>query len=304
MNILIVGGTGLIGGHAALRLARNGHAVTIAGRRPAKPKTPMAALDFMPMDYIANDVPRSTLARFEAMIFCAGQDPRMLPSGEDVRRYMARANEDAVPGFFSAARDAGIRTAVNIGTFYPQAAPHLIVDSPYMMSRKISDERVCALASARFRSMSINPPWVPGAIRGLETVLWEPYLRYAAGLTDLPIFAPPGGCAFISLESLSDAIEGALARGKAGASYLVNGENLSFQAFLGEMFLGFGRRVPPIEDRDHPVISDRAISWGRGNDLFYEPDAQETALLGYRRGDVLRTIREDMVPEFRRRTGT
>ena len=41
MKILVVGGTGLLGGHAALHLQSLGHQVSIAARKPAPAGTPM-----------------------------------------------------------------------------------------------------------------------------------------------------------------------------------------------------------------------------------------------------------------------
>jgi dihydroflavonol-4-reductase len=305
MKILIVGGTGQVGGHAALRLSRRGHRVVIAGRRPAPATTELPKLDFLTLDYMAGDTPKSALSSFDAVIFAAGQDVRMMPPGSDEVAYMWHANAEAVPAFFETLRQAGVPVAINIGTFYPQVAPALTERDPYMRARKASDEAIRGLASESFRAFSINPPWVAGAVPGMGSILWDPYLAYAAGLTDLPQWLPPGGCAFISGDSLDEAIEGGLARGEAGASYLVNGENMSFADYLGAMFDGFGRPRPPIggTEQEHPVISDLAVSWGRGGNLFYDTNPRETALLGYRQGDVARSVRQEMVPDFKQRMG-
>ena len=302
MKILVVGGTGQIGGHAALRLQARGHRVVIAGRRPAQAGSALTNLDFLQLDYIANDLPASALSSFDAVVFAAGQDVRTMPAGADYDSYMWHANAEAAPAFFRTLRAANVPIAINIGTFYPQAAPAVAARDGYMRSRAASDEAICRLADESFRAFSINPPWVPGVVEGLPSVLWDPYLRYAAGLTDLPDFAPPGGVAYISGDSLSDAIIGGLARGEAGVSYLVNDENMSFEAFLAAMFGAFGRPAPRVDgSREHPIIVDFAIAWGRGNTLYYDPNPREAALLGYRRHDIVRTITEEMVPEFRRR---
>jgi nucleoside-diphosphate-sugar epimerase len=302
VKILVVGGTGQIGGHAALRLAAKGHKVVIAGRKPAQPGSALVDLDFMALDYIANELPASAYSSFDAVVFAAGQDVRTMPAGADYDSYMWRANAEGAPAFFRTLKAAGVPVAINIGTFYPQAAPEVAAKDGYMRSRAASDAAICALADESFRAFSINPPWVPGVVDGLPSVLWDPYLRYAAGLTDLPDFAPPGGVAYLSGDSLSDAVEGGLARGEVGASYLVNDENLSFQAFLGAMFGAFGRPVPQVDgSREHPIIVDFAIAWGRGGNLFYDPNPREAALLGYRRNDIVRTITDVMVPEYRRR---
>lgn len=46
------------------------------------------------------------------------------------------------------------------------------------------------------------------------------------------------------------------------------------------------------------MLPDAAILFGRGNSLFYEPDAAQTALLGYRRGDIRHAV-DAIVAQFR-----
>ena len=43
------------------------------------------------------------------------------------------------------------------------------------------------------------------------------------------------------------------------------------------------------------MLPDSTMYFGRGNTLHYEPDDAETALLGYRRGDVGAALREVVV---------
>ncbi|WP_454737306.1 NAD-dependent epimerase/dehydratase family protein [Cupriavidus necator] len=293
MKILIVGGTGMIGGHAALHLRSRGHDVTIAGRNRPAPGTPLAGLDFLCCDYIANDMPAAQLSVFDTLVFAAGNDVRHLPQGGDEAAHWERANVEGVPRFFRAARDAGIRLAVHVGSFYPQALPRLAEDNAYIRSRKLADEGVRALATADFRVASVNAPFVVGTVPGLTVPMFKAYTDYAKGsFAPMPDFAPPGGVNFISTTSLSEAIEGALLRGENGKAYLVGDENLSFQDYFGAFFRHAGRPVPPVVDQEHPLLPDAAICFGRGNTLYYEPDATETALLGYRRNDILRTVRE------------
>ena len=64
MRVLVVGGTGLIGGDAALRLRALGHEVAIAARKPPPAGTGMASLEFLRCDYLAGGLPRAELARF------------------------------------------------------------------------------------------------------------------------------------------------------------------------------------------------------------------------------------------------
>lgn len=296
MKILVVGGTGMIGGHAALRLSTAGHKVTIAGRTPPQPGAPLAALAFRLIDYLSEDIDLGALTGADALVFAAGNDVRHVPPDADA--HWQRANVEGVPRFFAAARDAGVAIAINIGSFYPQAAPSLVLSNAYVRSRKAADDGIRALASDSFRAISLNASFVVGSVPGLNIPMFEAYTQYAQGaFAPIPSFAPPGGTNFISTDSVSDAVEGALARGENGRAYLIGDENLSFQTFFGAFFAAAGQSVPPVLDQEHPMLPDSVMLCGRGANLFFEPDAREVALLGYRRGDVVRTI-GDIVRQY------
>lgn len=293
MKILVVGGTGMIGGHAALHLQAKGHQVAIAGRNAPVPGTPLGELEFRRIDYIEDTDP--TLSGFDALVFAAGNDIRHLPQGAGAAAHWQRANTEAVPRFFAAARAAGVRHAVQIGSFYPQAQPALVETNPYVRSRKLADDGARALNGENFRVISVNAPFVLGAVPGLVVGMFKAYTDYALGrMAPMPEFAPPGGVNFISTRSLSEAVEAALLNGQAGEAYLVGDENLSFGDYFGAFFRAAGRAPPPVLDQEHPLLPDAAIYFGRGNTLYYEPDTR----LAYRRGDVLATI-GDIVAQYR-----
>lgn len=67
MKILIIGGTGMIGGTTALDLRSLGHEVTIAGRKPSPSNVPaLAHLPYLQGDYLKleKDFSRETLGLF------------------------------------------------------------------------------------------------------------------------------------------------------------------------------------------------------------------------------------------------
>lgn len=294
MKILIVGGTGLIGGHAALHLHAQGNHVTLAARKPPSPDSALAQFDVLLRDYVAGNFTLDDLAPFDAVVFAAGNDIRHLPPGTDEAAHWERANVDAVPRFFALARDAGVKRAVLVGSFYPQVAPALVDTVPYVRSRHLADERVRALATPSFAVCSVNAPFVVGSVPGLRNEMFAAYTGYAQGqFAGLPVFGPAGGSNFISTQSLSEAIWGALQRGEAGKAYLVGDENLSFADYFAAFFRAAGnpQDVPSL-DQEHPLLPDMAIYTGRGNVVSYEPDPTDSALLRYRRGDVQRAVDE------------
>jgi nucleoside-diphosphate-sugar epimerase len=288
---LIVGGAGMIGGRAALHFKAKGHDVVIAGRNPPAPGTPLGALAFARVDYAKLAFAPNLFEGVDALVFAAGNDIRHVPQniGDE---YWTEVNSIGVPRFFKQAKDAGVPVAVNIGSFYPQAAPQVVAGNAYVRSRKESDEGVAALADKSFKAMSVNAPFVVGHVPGLVSPMFAAYVKFAQGTLPLPPFVPPGGVNFMSAQSLVEAVEGAIERGAAGASYLVGDENLSFQDYFGAFFEAVGRPKPEVRDEEHPLLPDAALFFGRGNSLFYEMDPEVASLLAFRRNDVMPAIQE------------
>lgn len=299
MKILVVGGTGALGGHAATHLASKGHQVTVGGRKPPLADTPMARLPFLQGDYVAGDYTPQRLEGFDWVVFAAGNDPRHVPQGSDFAAHLLKANHEAVPAFFRAARQAGVKRALQLGSYYPQAAPQLLEGNAYIQSRLAACENARAEAGPGFDVVSVNAPFMVGSVTGLPSMIFRPYVQWAEGKLPIPAYAPSGGTNFMSYRSLSEAIEGALERGRTGRAYLVGDENLSFAQYFQLFFDALGRKIR-VDGRDeaHPLLPDVAIPQGRGNWVRVEPDATEVALLGYRRNDVANAVAE-VVAEFR-----
>jgi dihydroflavonol-4-reductase len=293
MKVLVVGGSGALGGHCAIHLAAQGHAVSIGGRNPAHPATPMAAMPLVAGDYIAGDYSPERLEGFDWVVFAAGNDPRHVPQGADFAEFLTRANHEAVPAFFAACRQAGVRRAIQLGSFYHQAAPELLASNGYIRSRQAACEGARAEGAAGFDVVSVNAPFMVGAVPGLPSAIFEPYVAWARGQIPIEAYAPPGGTSFMSFRSLSEAIAGALLRGEPGKAYLVGDENLSFRDYFQLFFDAVGSSVR-VEERDAelPLLPDVAIPQGRGNWVRVNPAAGEVALLGYRRNDVGNAVAE------------
>ncbi|HCX14571.1 MAG TPA: nucleoside-diphosphate sugar epimerase [Rhodospirillaceae bacterium] len=294
MKILVVGGTGLIGGSTALSLSLLGHDVTVAARHVAPEGSAIADLPAVSIDYLAAEQNLDQLGYFDSLVFAGGNDFRHIPDGTSEGEFWLQANIKGVPRFFSAAKKAGIKRAVYVGTYYPQTMPHLIETIPYVHSRHAADVAVRALASSSFRVCSVNPPSVIGVVPGHVDNRLRARAHYALGrMPKIPNFAIGGGTNVMSTRSLSEAISGALLAGEPGKAYLVGDENLRFKQYLEEFFRAAGHEINlPVIDREHPLFPDSAIYFGRGNTLFYEPDEREKDLLQYRRNDITRTVME------------
>lgn len=298
MKILVLGGTGALGGHAAIHLANKGHDVTVGGRNPANPDTPMAKMPFLQGDYVAGDFTADRLKGFDWVVFAAGNDPRHVPPGSDFEAFLFKANHEAVPALFAACREAGVKRAIQLGSYYHQAAPDLLEGNGYIRSRKAACEGARGEGRPGFDVISVNAPFMVGSVPGLPSMIFEPYTQWAKGLIPIPYHGPAGGTNFMSFRSLSQAIEGALERGEPGKAYLVGDENLSFTEYFQLFFDAAGSKVTVVErDEEHPLLPDVAIPQGRGNWVRVDPDPAEVALLGYARNDVANAVAE-VVAQF------
>lgn len=294
MKILVVGGTGMIGGHAAMHLIGLGHEVTLAARKPAPENTPMAAMPAIFGDYSQQTFNERDLEPFDAVLFAAGQDIRHIPRGTDEDAFWRVMQIEGVPGFARLAKNAGVRRFVQLGSYYHQVMPELVDRIPYVKARALADAGARDLADANFNVVTLNPPSIVGAIPGIPARRYETLTAWARGLRpEIPDYAPAGGTNYMSVRSLSEAIAGALERGETGKAYLIGDENLSFRDFFQKIFdtVGSGRVLSSL-DKEHPFLPDAFIVPGRGVQLAYEPDKTETALLGYRRGDIDRAVAE------------
>lgn len=295
MKVLVVGGTGLIGGEIALHLKSNGHDVTLMSRKPTTVPE-LAEMAFLQGDYINDELSDGRLRGFDWLVFSAAADIRNLPMDGSVtpEDFYTLANDEAVPRFFAAAREAGISRAVMIGTFYPQVAPQKIGECPYVTSRHNTDVKVRALSSAAFNVCSLNAPFVLGHIEGMDVPYITALAAYAAGhMPELPVFAPRGGTNHITAHSLAQAALSALERGESGKAYLVGDENLSWKEYLELWFAAAGNPVElEVREDDHPMFPNVIMFAGPGASISYEPDDADMALLAYDRQQVKGLIRE------------
>lgn len=278
MKVLIVGGTGLTGAHAALYLRDQGCEVTLSSR--STPDNPVLAdFEHIAGSYLDDDFPVEALAGFDALVFAAGADIRLLPPGEDDDAFFTRVNSEGVPRFMQRAKAAGIARAVYIGTYYPQVVPEAIATSAYVRSRHLADEGVRALNSADFNVCSLNAPFILGCMPGVALPHLEGLVNYAAGrIEGLPLVAPGGGVNHISSQSMSEAIYGALQRGEGGKAYLVGDENVSWKEYLERFCAAVGNPTElEVSNDEHPMFPDIIMYAGRNATISYEPDNGELA---------------------------
>lgn len=285
MNVLLIGGTGLSGAATALHLRDLGHAVTLMARKP-----PMAdclqGFPFLPGDYLTG-IATNMLQGFDALVFSAGADIRQLPPDTDPDRFFLKANADALCRVFAQAREAGIRRAVNLSSYYALVCPQTIAASPYVRSRHLGDSAIRALSHADFQVCTLHAPFILGHVPGIAVPHLDALVQYAAGRLPLPLWAPAGGVNHISAQSVAEALASALVQGEPGRAYLLGDENLSWKIYLETFCAAAGNpQTLEIRTEEHPLLVDAILYGGRNATLHYEPDPG----LHYGRGRIRETI--------------
>ena len=289
MKTLVIGGAGMIGGHVATLLADRGHEVSVAGRSAPEPGSLVESFDFLPGDYADGGFSEAELEGFDALVFCAGQDVRHAGADGGDAEFWARYQSDGVPQLMQRAKRAGVRRAVQVGSYYHMVRPDLIESNAYVRARQLADDRSRDLADADFNVSTLNPPSIVGMIPGIAVRRFAKQLAWGRGelTAKIPDHAPAGGTNYMSVRSLAEAVGGALERAEPGAAYLIGDVNLSYRDYFQIIFdLSGGGRVLEERDEPHPFMPDSMIVPGRGAVIAYEPDPAVVALLGYRRDDV------------------
>ncbi|QTV79092.1 NAD-dependent epimerase/dehydratase family protein [Microbacterium sp. NIBRBAC000506063] len=295
-KILIVGATGMIGSHVAADLLERGAEVTVQSRREPQPydPAPVAGLPRIIGDYSADDFSPRLLEGFDAIVFAAGNDIRHVGADEEDEGFWDRMQSTGVPRFAALAKQAGVGRFVQIGSYYHQLHPEWADRIPYVAARKNADERTRALTDDGFAAITLNPPSIVGASGGRALRHFGRMIAWLRGEADEPeLFAPVGGTNYMSVRSLSQAVQGALDAGTPGHAYLIGDENLTYREYF-QLLADIADSTLTVEERDeeHPFQPDRFIVQGRGAVISYEPDPADVDQLGYDRDDVRRALAE------------
>lgn len=296
MKTLVVGGAGFVGSATSLLLHDAGHDVTIMSRSKPRPGSRLDELPFVSGNYIEDDFSDgSKLEGYDWLVFCAGSAMGDLPPDNSVSEadFFEKANIVAIPSFFEAAKKAGIRRSVYMGSFYSFVAPQVMDHIPYVRSRHISDATIRALSSPDFNVCSCALPWIVGHTPGVQVSHWHALTKLAQGkLPGVPESAPVGGANFMSSRAIAQCMLGGLERGESGKAYMIGDENLSWKEFFELWFTEAGRpRDLPVE-RGNIIVPDFAMSYLDYGSTDYEPSAEDTALLGYERGTLRQTVKD------------
>jgi nucleoside-diphosphate-sugar epimerase len=252
MKVLVTGGTGFVGSHAAAAIARSGHELRLLVRRPEQVTVSLGPLglevgDVVVGDVLDEDVVSRAVEGCDAVVHAAAVyslDPRR--AGE-MRRTNARATELVLGKAVERGLDPVVHVSTTVAlTRYGGSGPDLPLGDialPYAQSKIASEEIARRLQDAGAPVVTIYPGgvWGPGdPYRGNE----GERLRWIL-LGRFPLW-PRGGLHVVDVRDVAAVIAAVLTPGQGPRRYVVPGHHADADLIFGTFAEVTGRRFPHL----------------------------------------------------------
>lgn len=316
MNIMVVGGTGLLGYHAVVIGLERGHAMRALAVKDIDlegwfPK--QVPVDYGDVFAMSEAELINRFAGCDALVYAVGPDDRVVPPApayDFFHQRLVTACEKTV----KAARKAGVKRCVILGSYFAYfdrlwPKKQLAARHPYIRCRVEQAQRAIAAGGDSMAVMVLELPYIFGSMPQ-RTPMWKDVLleRFAKGRV---IFFPKGGTAMIAAQHVGEAIIGAVEAGQHGMRYPIGDENHTFDAMLHMMMntLGTPKKIIHIP-RFLAVLAGYAIKRGERKkgrqsglnppdlmrdiltDYLYFDATESVQALGYGRGGLKEAIEE------------
>ncbi len=235
MKVLIIGGTGLLGGQAARELIERGHSVAGLALPPKMDDTPPdMRLTFGSYLDMTDAALSALLEGCEGLVFAAGVDERV-EGPPPIYDLFEKFNITPLERILRLAKQAGVRRAVICGSYFSyfdKLWPELELSKwhPYIQSRRDQEAMALSFADGDFAVSVLELPYIFGAQPGRKPV-WVFLVDYIRRMKPFT-FYPRGGTAMVTVRQVGQAIAGALERGKGGTCYPIGYDNLTWQEML------------------------------------------------------------------------
>jgi dihydroflavonol-4-reductase len=235
MKILIIGGTGLLGGQAARELIARGHSVAGLALPPVMGDTPPEMkLAFGSYLDMTDKELSALLEGCEGLVFAAGVDERV-EGPPPIYDLFRRFNITPLERILRLAKQKGVRHAVICGSYFSyfdKLWPELELSKwhPYIKSRRDQEAVALSFADENFAVSVLELPYIFGAQPGRKPV-WVFLVEYIRKMKPFT-FYPRGGTAMVTVRQVGQAIAGALEQGRGGTCYPIGYFNLTWKEML------------------------------------------------------------------------
>lgn len=319
-RVLVIGGTGFIGFHIVKALLDYAMQITVFTRDPEKATAIFSRLPHASrIHFLKGDIDSCSeaelvgvLQAFDKLVFAAGVDERMEPEG-DAYAFFKKANVDSCEKLFRAAQQSKITHAVLLSSIFlnmarTQPELNLAEKHPYIRSRVEQNDVSQALAKNHFILTTLEVPWVFGVSTETPSQ-WSSLITYAR--TGAPLLSCRGGVNVIAVQSVGEAVAGALQYANESSCQTIGDLNLSHEQLMQSLCEFSERRDKKITLLSDTMFQEIMRAGGlfknifgfqSGLDIRYLPElltqdiyvdnTESKLLLGYSTGKAMHAIRE------------
>lgn len=276
-RVLVIGGSGFIGYHIVQALLTNNMEVTVFTRNPDHAREIFADTpDSGSLHFLQGDLDDSTevelvgvLQAFDKLVFAAGVDERADLDG-DAYSFFKKANVDTCEKLFRAAQLSKITHAVLLSSIFlhlarTQPELNLAEKHPYIRSRVEQNDICQALAKDHYVLTTLEVPWVFG-VSPQAASQWKNLITYAR--TGTPLLSCRGGMNVIAVESVGEAVAGALQFVSESSCQAIGDLNLTHAQLLQTLCEFAGRRDKKITLLNDTVFAEIMRAGGIFRDIF------------------------------------
>ena len=243
-DILVLGGTGLLGFHTTLELLARGYGVTTL----SLPTTETAHLPeqadahFGDVMAMSDDELRALLAGKHAVFYAIGADERTVPPAP-AARFFYEANVLPTQRLARLARESGVATFVLYGSYTAEWAeqwPDLGYRTRNGYPRtRLAQEEVAILEGEGAMDVTVlRLPYIFGRVEG-QRPLWEMFFPMVQA--DGPVACLPGSTSSVTVRQVAQAAVGAMEHGEHGGRYPINAYDLTYAEFFRMCCEALGR---------------------------------------------------------------
>lgn len=237
MNVLIIGGTGLLGAASAAELIRRGHQVRTIALPPLPDKANLPAGMEIILGNIVSMSDEELTAHFsgcDALVFAAGVDERV-EFPYPVMEYYYKYNIEPVIRLLKIAQEKKLKKAVILGSYFAYFAKQwpemkLTEKHPYIKSRIMQEEVALSYNGNGLEVMVLELPYIFGTQPGRKPV-WMFLVENIRKMKPFTFFTK-GGTTMVTVRQVAQAVRGTLERGKGGTCYPVGWFNMSWKEML------------------------------------------------------------------------
>lgn len=252
MNVIIFGGTELVGYHAAREFLKRGHHVTVIADPPLPSEElfpPEVSITFATINELKDEELLDLLKGHDSLVFAAGVDDQIVPDAP-AYPFFYNANVVASERLFTLAKQAGIQQAVMLGSYYVHfhrqwPEMKLVERHPYIRSCLEQEETSINVCGNTIRLCIVELPNVFGSMPGRNPI-WKSLIRYLNSTS--PVFYMHGGTACMSVVQVAEAIAGALENQAASGVHVLGDENLTWVQLLNRLskFTGTPKKIKTL----------------------------------------------------------